>query len=214
MTLMMLLVSVAALPVALSAGQRETLTKKLDQPIPPGFKAIDTHEFEQVCEAIQTPCGIENTGDVPFHGLSSQIALSQRPGHFLTPRLVLNAIVKANPGYSWSISNGTLVLRWNPQKSCLERPAHPLRIRRMKSFAAMMLVLHSAGLAPSVTLSGSLRHLGSGYKNVDLDISSGSVIDALTTVAALDGEIIWNFSEVTWPTEVHYNFAAESISKD
>ena len=177
------LAAVLTLPVARaqSAVDRRVGVDFFGKPLV--IKKLTATEIGALAAAAHVPMGFESVGADPA---PLNIQASGR-----SLRVVLDAIVAADPRYEWRDDNGVAVLRpttaWTDTEDFLHRSAAAIRFDDVGVSDALQLVIALFG----EDLHPSQRNTLADPKRFNLDVPPGTVIEALNAIVRAHGALAW-----------------------
>ena len=148
------------------------------------IKRLTASEIGALAAAAHVPMGFESA--VVGHPLALNIPASGRP-----LRVVLDAIVAADPRYEWRDDSGVAVLRpaaaWTDRYDYLHRSAAAIRFDDVGAADALQLIVALFGQ----DLHPSQRDTLGDTKRFNLDVPAGTVLEALDAIVRAHGTLAW-----------------------
>jgi hypothetical protein len=178
---------------AVSPGEVKNAPSEMDIDTPIfSFRAILGTEMWWLCQAVDRPCGIEETqcDDLEPLGKSPMVEL-----HSTTARKVLDEILRLHPSYRFALRNAVL----NFEPASRDRPdplatkLEQVSIHGSSSSIAAWSVIRQAGIEMDhrhgVTARGGMFE----EANVTLELRNVTVREALNAIVKADGHSAWFF---------------------
>lgn len=175
----------------LSMGPGARAQSALDRPVgldffgkPLVIKKLTATEIGALAAATHVPMGFESAG-------SGEPAVLKVPASGRPLRVVLDAIVAADPRYEWRDEGGVAVLRpaaaWTDRDDFLYRGAAAIRFENVGVSDALQLVVGLFG----GDLHPSQRNGLGDVTRFNLDVPAGSVLEALNAIVRAHGALAW-----------------------
>ena len=178
--------------VAQSATERPVGVDFFGKPLV--IKKLTASEIGALAAAAHVPMGFESAG------ADAEPLNVQASGKPL--RVVLDAIVAADPRYEWREDNGVAVLRpataWTDTNDFLHRSAAAIRFDDAGVSDALQLVIGLFG----EDLHPSQRNTLADPKRFNLDVPPGTVIEALDAIVRAHGALAWGIEPFPPPPAV------------
>lgn len=161
----------------------------LDAPLE-DVSAFIGNEVVALCRAQNRPCGVEQEQRPQVGRPKSTTMIHLKKTTF---RKALDQTVRLHPGNRWTVRDG--VVNFEPLNrigpDMLSRKLDKVSIHGVPSDEAFNLVLKQAGIRTS---GSAYSGAGPMFANVDVELKSITVRDALNAIAKADGQICWWFS--------------------